>query len=446
MKSHRAGIIFSVVLAGLLGTAVHAAAGFAGTWVLQTQGVTITLVMQEGSQGELTGTIIGKGGYRMRLEGQIQDGVGVGACRDDQGAVFFEAHLAGDRMDLYLIEPDSNNMPDSSKARTLPFVRQGGGPAAPAAPEVPPPAGRGRLQLPDGQPLAPPPAPPAGRPVPPPPGAPAAGPAMSPAAGGPRVTDDQLGFSFVPPAGWKVQKQPQGYILGSDTLKGFILVTTHNFNSLEQVQAEASQGLVDSQRGIQLMPTGGFQPVGANGLAGEFSGMFQGQMARAYAIGLLSPQGGGVTIMAAVTADSYTPDYPRAVQSLAASVAFAPAQAGGGELMQWIAGKYWTYSSSGGYSSERTVHLCPDGRYFDSAESSASGSFDNRATGSDWGTASQNRSVARWKIRGTRQQGVITILYPDGTSQEVAYQATGEQGVFLIEGRKYAYAGPPDCN
>ena len=37
MKSHRAGIIFSVVLAGLLGTAVHAAAGFAGTWVLQQQ-------------------------------------------------------------------------------------------------------------------------------------------------------------------------------------------------------------------------------------------------------------------------------------------------------------------------------------------------------------------------------------------------------------------------
>jgi hypothetical protein len=424
----------------------QAGGGFAGTWVLQSQGVAITLVMQEDSQGNLRGTITGKGGYQMRLEGQIQDGVGVGACRDDQGAVFFEAHLAGDQLDLYLIEPDSNNMPDSSKARKLPFVRQSGGTTAAPATGPPPAPGRGRLQMPDGQPLALPPPPPLGGQGAPPAGAPPPGPAAVQAAGGPRVTDEQLGFSFVPPAGWKVQKQPPGYLLGSDTLKGFILVTTHNFSSLEQIRAEASQGFVDAQSGIQLMSAGGFQPVGANGLAGEFSGMFQGQMAKAYAIGLLSPQGGGVTVMAAVTADSYTPEYPRLVQSLAASVTFAPAQAGGGDLMRWIAGKYWSYSSSGGYSSERTVHLCPDGRYFDSAESSASGSFDNRASGSDWGTASQNQSVARWKIRGTRQQGQITIMYPDGTSQEVAYQATGEQGVFLIEGRKYAYAGPPNCN
>jgi hypothetical protein len=446
MNSHHSRAILTILLAGLLGSVTWAASGFSGTWVLQSQGVTITLALQEDSQGNLTGTVTGKGGYRMRLEGMIQDGVGVGACRDDQGAVFFEAHLAGDQLDLYLIEPDSNNMPDSSKARKLPFVRQGGGTASPPAPGPAPAPGRGRLQLPDGQPLALPPGPPSAGQGARPAGAPPPGPAAAPAAGGPRVTDEQLGFSFVPPAGWKVQKQPQGYLLGSDTLKGFILVTPHNFSSLEQIRAEASQGLVDAQSGIQLMPAGGFQPVGANGLAGEFSGMFQGQMAKAYSIALLSPQGGGVTVLAAVTADGYTAEYPRAVQSIAASVQFAPAQAGGGGLMQWIAGKYWSYSSSGGYSSERTVHLCPDGRYFDSAESSASGSFDGRASGSDWGTASQSQGVARWKIRGSQQQGVITILYPDGTSQEVAYQATGEQGVFMIEGRKYAYAGPPNCN
>ena len=446
MKSPRTRVVLSILLAGFWGVVIHADGGFAGTWVLQSQGVTITLVLQEDGQGNLAGTITGKDGYQMRLEGMIRDGVGVGACRDDQGAVFFEAHPAGDQLDLYLIEPDSNNMPDSSKTRKLPFTHQGGSVAAPTTPGPPPDPGHGRLQLPDGQPLALPPGPPpAGQGTPPATGVPAGQPA-GPPSGGPRVTDEQLGFSFVPPAGWKVQKQPQGYLLGSDTLKGFILVTTHNFSSLEQIRAEASQGLVDAQSGIQLMPTGNFQPVGANGLAGEFSGMFQGQMAKAYSIALLSPQGGGVTVMAAVTADSYTSEYPRAVQSLAASVAFAPALAGGGELMQWIAGKYWSYSSSGGYSSERTVHLCPDGRYFDSAESSASGSSDNRATGSDWGVASQSQGVARWKIRGTRQQGMFTIIYPDGTSQEVAYQATGEQGVFLIEGRKYAYAGPPSCN
>ena len=54
--------------------------------------------------------------------------------------------------------------------------------------------------------------------------------------------------------------------------------------------------------------------------------------------------------------------------------------------------------------------------------------------------------MARWSIRGTRQQGVITIIYPDGTRTEVTYTATGEQGVFDIDGRKFAYAGAPNCN
>jgi hypothetical protein len=415
--------------------AVLAGDRFEGTWVCQSPGITLTLQFQEDAQGNLAGSLTGKAGYRLQLEGLIQDGVGVGTCRDAQGTVFFEAHLSESQLDLYLLEPDSNNMPDANRARKLTFLRQGGVDAPPPPPAGAPAPGRARLPMPGGQPMEPPPSAAPATPSPPP----------VAAGGGQRVSDAQLGFSFVPPAGWKVQKQAQGYILGHDTLKGFILIAPHNFNSLEQIQAEAGQGLVDAQSGIQLMPTGSFQPLGANGLAAEFSGTFQGQAARAYAVGLLAPGGGGVTILTATVADAYTPDHAQAVQAIAGSMTFAAPQSDTA-LMQWIAGKYWTYSGSGGYSSERTVHLCPDGRYYDSAESSASGSFDNRASGSDWGTASQSRGSARWTIRGTRQQGVITLTYADGTRMEVAYQATGEQGVFMIEGRKYAYAGPANCN
>jgi len=254
------------------------------------------------------------------------------------------------------------------------------------------------------------------------------------------IRDAEMGISFTAPAGWKAQKQGNAFWLGSDTLKGFILIMEHSYSSLDQMQEEASQGIMDEASGIELIPSSVSEPFQKNGLAAEFRGVIQGMEARAYAVGLISPQGGGVTIIAAVEEASYSDTYPRTVKQIASSVAFSAPRADT-SLLRYFAGKYYSYTGgstiTGGAGTERQVMLCPDGRYFDSTEFSASGE--------DWGGARQSGNAARWKIQGNKTQGTITLVFPGGETRSVRYQVTGEEGVILFDGIKFAYAGAPEC-
>jgi len=265
---------------------------------------------------------------------------------------------------------------------------------------------------------------------------------------GTAVTDTDMNISFTPPPGWKAAKQSGAYLLGSDQFKGFMVIMPHGFSSLEQMNAEAQEGIVDEGNGIQLRPASGFRRFGDNGLSAEFSGAVHGKSAKAYAIGLISPHGGGgVTILAAVESESYTGAYPEFVQTLASSLTFvrpqATARQGDASLMQYFAGKYYSYTGGstiyGSAGTERQVQLCPNGLFFDSSEFSASGQGD-----ANWGGAQSGSGSARWSIRGNKTSGVITIIRPNGRAEEIPYQVTGEEGVILFNGIKFAYAGAPE--
>jgi hypothetical protein len=120
----------------------------------------------------------------------------------------------------------------------------------------------------------------------------------------------------------------------------------------------------------------------------------------------------------------------------------APAEGGDGELLRYFAGEYYAYTSgstlSGGSGTERTVTLCPDGRYRDSSESSVSGS--------GWGAATQRRGGGRWRMEGNRERGVLVITAGDGQVSRVPYQVVdrGEQTV-RFGGRLFAFAGDARC-
>jgi hypothetical protein len=65
--------------------------------------------------------------------------------------------------------------------------------------------------------------------------------------------------------------------------------------------------------------------------------------------------------------------------------------------------------------------------------------------GLNWGGANRQGGAARWIIQGNKSQGSITIVRPDGKTERVQYQVTGEEGVILFNGIKFAYAGAPEC-
>lgn len=422
--------LISVSILGMIVATSAFGQNYRGTYAMTSGGVTLTLVLEQDAAGRITGSLSSTKGTRFRLEGKIEEEIATGTCSGPSGESYFEAEFEDGKLIFTTVEVGAAG---EGSSRSLEFVRTSGSgtktaPQATAAP-APKSASAPRPQT---QAQAPAPAP-------------------KPADGGKRVSDAQMGISFVPPPGWIAQRQGEGLLLGSNTHKGFILIMPHSFTGLNQMTEEAGQGIVEEDSGIQLMPASRFQAFGSNGISGDFEGMVQGRRARAFAIGLLSPRGGGVTILAAVESGSYTQDYPGFVRSIASGLKFDAAQssAPGGSgaasdagLMKYFAGEYYSYSSgatlSGGAGTERTVTLCPDGLYRDSYEFSASGS--------GWGGVNSQRGAARWSVQGDQSRGVITVSYANGQTKRVSYQvlSKGEQTI-LFDGVKFAYAGAPKC-
>jgi hypothetical protein len=394
---------------------------FTGTYVSKAGGVTYTLVLRQDAQGRISGSLSGTNGKQCQISAALEEDIAVGLCEGDINAQF-EAELEGGALLWAMFELGADGNPDFTKETNLNFARQ----STKAA------AGQAERQS------SVPPAPKAPQP---------AAPTAKTSAGA--IKDPDMNISFTPPKGWKASKQQDVYLLGSDQYKGFIVIMPHSYGSLDQMNAEAQEGIIDEGNGIQLLPSSGFKHYGQNGLSAEFSGVVQGKDAKAYAIGLISPYGGGgVTIMAAVESGSYTEAYPQFVQTLASGLSFTKVQAGAAaqgdmSLMQYFAGKYYSYTSGstiyGSAGTERQVMLCPNGLFYDSSEFSASGQGDV-----DWGAARTSGGAARWSIRGSKTQGTITIIRPNGRSEEVSYQVESK-GVIYFNGIKFAYAGAPEC-
>ena len=113
------------------------------------------------------------------------------------------------------------------------------------------------------------------------------------------------------------------------------------------------------------------------------------------------------------------------------------------QMTQAIAGEYYSYAGS----TEKKVMFCPEGTFFDSSESSYSGtgtdSLGNQAMA--WGNASQNQGSGQWAIQGNAQSGTITLVYKSGKRVEVKYQAGAEKGCYNFDGTVFCYSGPARC-
>lgn len=111
-------------------------------------------------------------------------------------------------------------------------------------------------------------------------------------------------------------------------------------------------------------------------------------------------------------------------------------------LAKWIAGEYYSYQGS----TERKLMLCPGGVFYDSHESSYSGSSTDSLGNqtSAFGAANQGSGSGRWAIQGNKQSGTITFSYKGKAGQKQQYRAIGDN-CFMIGGVKYCYNGAPRC-
>jgi hypothetical protein len=127
--------------------------------------------------------------------------------------------------------------------------------------------------------------------------------------------------------------------------------------------------------------------------------------------------------------------------------AATPAGPNDPDLQKWIAGTYYSFTSSMvvSASSERTYVLCGNGKFRITGESSYSGSQGGNGT-TGWGSASQSGNSGNWAISGDRQSGTITLSYGNGTTKQVKYRVGSQADqVMYFDDVKFAFAGAAEC-
>jgi hypothetical protein len=409
----RIALVSISVLLGVFGNGIVFAQNLAGTYSYSDGGVTLTLVLKQDREGNLKGTLSSTTGARFQVDGIFQEGVGVGVCAGDQGAVFFEATPQGDMLDFVMIEPGENNMPDYNKARQVLFAKQRGGmkPGAKPKPSTPPDSAAQT--------------------------GPKTGSPSAPSKG--EVGNPQWGFAFSPPKGWKYKHTDEGVLLGHDTVPGMIVVFPHTSASLQEVKTSMEEGLIEE--GITMNLVGQLRRLGSNAFSGEYQGMWEGQQARGRGFGTCSPYGGGAMIVAVTTPDKYGPKLSGPAEQITRGMRYFKVEVS--DLMKHFAGYWWYYSGTSSLSHENIIHLAPDGSYRDRREDSADVSnldqYGN-VTSQYLGNA-QDRNRGRWMVRGTKFEGVIHVTRSDGSSFDLEYRVKPSNnqkfGEYYFNGKLY---------
>ena len=386
---------------------------YSGTYTMSSGDVTITVTLNQDQNLNLSGSLRSSNGSNFTIEGMVSEGMAIGACSGNEGALYFEAYLDGNDLTFSLISPDQNNMPDYNTAQYIVLSRSAQQPST-GQPALSPIEQLTKT-------------------------APAASQNMTQAPPSPssnlstnqttqisneEAGDEIYGYKFRKPAGWNHQKG-EGYImLGSNTIPGLILVLPHQSNDMVAMTAEMQQGLQDE--GISLNLSSQVEQKAANMASAFCQGIVQGEQAKGYCLGVLSPQGGGIYILAISTPDKFGNDIIAAANTIGQNAVFSKPSAGDQSLVKHFAGEWmWT----NGYRTEWMMFF-PDGTYSDQYEASYSGNFTDgggNVTG-NWGAMNQDSNRGRWTIQGTKDAGVITVVNTDGSQTRYDYKVFVEKG------------------
>ncbi len=254
--------------------------------------------------------------------------------------------------------------------------------------------------------------------------------------------DVYSGYQFKIPSDW-VSKQVDGgsYLIGHNTKPGFILVMPNQYTSLNQMQQESVQGIQEA--GIQLMPTGGIEQYGKNGLLANYSGTIEGQVVTAHAIGLIAPYGNGLTILIAVRKDLYEQAYLSILQSIANTVTFSKPKISpvAGQWTTRIKGKRLLYmKTANGFSDKVIIDLCSSGNF----------GYSSNSSGMSGGTsvltyAGQDGGQGTWKIISRGQTPVLMLTYNSGEFAEYNLMNGASSGQIQLNGRRYFIQDESSC-
>lgn len=262
------------------------------------------------------------------------------------------------------------------------------------------------------------------------------------------VSNDEWGMRFTTPAGWIGRHTESGYVFGSKTLKGLLLLLPNEASSLDEIRTGAQEGITEAG-GTQLRLAGEIKPFGQNALAAYYEGTLQGKKTRAYAIGLLSPHGVGAIIMVMVEPQSYTPAHTKAAETLARSIRFykPPISPVAVEWKQKLSGcrlsHFSRYSSNGsGYTSETTIDLCAQGFFrYGLNDETVWNAVPGTVTGGH--VMKYGKGAGTWRVIAQNGQPMLQLNYYDG--KVASYRLSSDvKGRTYLDGDRYLRTCDPN--
>ncbi|NNE07396.1 MAG: hypothetical protein HKN20_02415, partial [Gemmatimonadetes bacterium] len=244
-----------------------------------------------------------------------------------------------------------------------------------------------------------------------------------------RQSDPYFGFSLLPPSGWSFEKNANGFLMKSGTRT--ILASPHEMNDEEMLRSSLAQGVQFPQAGTVLNLEGDVAGFGAGGVTCRLAGTVDGADAKALNIALVSPHGGGASLVAWAGPGEYDASFEATARKVAESVKF-DARAERPEVKEWrgvLAGSRLSiidsdytsglsqdgYGSGSGYSIEKHFDFCADGSFRFTDQSSYS--VDAGSAGVAGGANDANRA-GQWSIHVIDRFVVLLLQYQDGQSAQ----------------------------
>ena len=263
---------------------------------------------------------------------------------------------------------------------------------------------------------------------------------QAPSASGARIGDPSIGFSFQLPASWTQTQENGSFIIKKAGLSAQIGLAPHNYSSLDEIRRNAFD-VQDAESNTFLRAT--VAAYGANSLFIRYDGQSQGQSIVIEMVSMVSPHGGGVSVVGSGAHADYSTQITTAIKTIANSVQFQKPQVSplAQQWKQRVSGKQLLFlQTSNGSSDKVTIDLCPTGRFeYYSNSSYMSGGF------SQFSYSGQDANSGTWKIITRGSQPVLQLFFDSGSLQEYPLSARQAGNEIGLNGQRYFIQPASSC-
>lgn len=258
---------------------------------------------------------------------------------------------------------------------------------------------------------------------------------------GTQLRDANVGYAFNAPAGWQVKQENGNYGFtraGEDVV---LAVVPHGYNSVQTIMA-SHQDASDPKNDTYLKASK--QTYGNQGAWLVWDGTTNGQAVTIQTIALVSPYGGGASVLLIAPKNVYRAEHRTILQSIANSVTFTKPQVSP-LAEQWksrIAGRQLLYFyTASGFSEKQSYDFCSDGTFAMNVDNSASSSD----FGGSFSAATQGGNAGTWRVVTQGNQAVLMLMLRDGGTRQFTLANTSNGVGMLLNGKKFLSQASSRC-